>query len=279
MTAITWERLSIHSIPELANAPMGFWEGRVRKIEHPELNALYVLPDRNEAARFTAEKILELVADKPDAAISWPSGCQGNDVIDMVVRLSKERGISFDQAHFFHLDEYFPIDATDPESFRKNLRERLFTPLHIPPEHIHEIPADPGTDGHSVAQTYEQMLAKQDIDLVLHPIGPDGHMAFDEAGTSRESVTHLTPLSPKTVHRDRVLRKLNSPDHAITQGIATILRAKHILFINLSPEYKDDMKQALFGPIGEHNPSSLLRTVGHKVDVVMTREIADHVIT
>ncbi len=278
MTAIRWERLEIHSLPDTQSVPIGFWENRVREVEHPELKAIYVLSTRDEAVRFAAEKILEVVQEKPNAAITWPSGCQGNDVIDAVVRLAKERDVSFANAHFFHLDEYFPINPDQPESFRKNLRDRFFSPLAIPAEHIHEIPADPGTDGRSVADQYEQLLTCYTIDLVLHPIGPDGHMAFNEAGTPRDSVTHLTPLSEKTVYRDHVIRQLNSPDHAITQGIATILRAKHILFVNFSPEYKEDMKQALFGPIGEHNPSSLLRTDGAKVEAIITQEIANHVL-
>lgn len=262
----------------MENVPLGYWEGRVQELTHPELKSVFVLPTREEAARFTAEKILELVKDKPDAAITWPSGNQGNDVIDAVVKLSRERNISFEHVHCFHLDEYFPIAPDQPESFRKNLRERLFTPLNIPADHVHEIAADHGSDGNSVAEIYEKLLSDYDIDLVLHPIGPDGHMAFDEAGTPRDSVTHLTPLSEKTVHRDRVIRQLNSPDHAITQGIGTILRAKRILFVNFSPDYKEDMKQALFGPISEHNPSSLLRSAGDKVEVVITQEIANHVL-
>lgn len=279
MTAISYERLEIHLPAAAEHVPQAFWEDRVREISHPELKGIFVLPDRKEAARFAAEKILELVKNKPDAAITWPSGNQGNDVIDAVVTLAKERNISFANVHCFHLDEYFPIDPEAPESFRKNLRERLFTPLNIPADHIHEIPANPGSDGEEVARQYEALINQYEIDLVLHPIGPDGHMAFDEAGTPRDSVTHLTPLSEKTVYRDRVVRKLNSPDHAITQGIQTILNAKHILFVNFSPDYKEDMKQSLFGPIGEHNPSSLLRTAGHKVEAIITKEIADHVLS
>lgn len=278
MTAISYERLEVHFPLENERVPKGFWKDRVKEISHPELKAVFVLPTRPEAARFAAEKILELVQNKPGAAITWPSGNQGNDVIDAVVSLSKERNISFEQVHCFHLDEYFPIDPEAPESFRKNLRERLFVPLNIPADHIHEIPANPGSNGEEVALQYEALISQYDIDLVLHPIGPDGHMAFDEAGTPRDSVTHLTPLSEKTVHRDRVIRKLNSPDHAITQGIQTILNAKRILFVNFSPDYKEDMKQSLFGPIGEHNPSSLLRTQGHKVEAIITQEIANHVL-
>lgn len=278
MTAISYERVEIHTLPSIEHVPLGFWEGRVKEVDHPEFKGIFVLPTRDEAARFAAEKILELVKSKPDAAITWPSGQQGNDVIDHVVKQAKERGISFADVQHFHLDEYFPIDPTHPDSFRKNLRERLFCPLDIKADHIHEIHANPGSDGNKVAQDYENEINKYGMDLVLHPIGPDGHMAFDEAGTPRDSITHLTPLSEKTVHRDRVIRKLNSPDHAITQGIATISNAKRILFVNFSTDYQEDMKAALYGPIGEHNPSSLLRNVGKKVEVIITGNIASHVL-
>lgn len=264
MATIEWERITIQ----------GFWENPIKEIPHPELKKIFVLPTREEAARFAAEKILEVVTEKPDAAISWPSGRQGNSVIEYVVRLAKERNVSFENAKFFHLDEYFPISATDKNSLRNNLRENLFEPLGIKPEQIFTINADFGRNGDEVASEYENLLKKYDIDLVLHPIGPDGHMAFNEAGTPRDSLTHKAKLLEKTIFRDHITRGQNTPEEAITQGIATILRAKKILFINFDPAYQNDLKNALYDPISENNPSSFLRTAREKVEVVTTQEIA-----
>jgi len=278
MTAISYERLEIHSFPSVENVPLGFWENRVKEVQHPEFKAIFVLPTREEASRFAAEKILEVVKEKPDASITLPSSQQGNSVLEKLVPLAKERGIPFDQVQFFHLDEYFPIAATDKNSFRYNLREKIWDPLGIPESNIHAIAADPGTNGEEVAKTYEAQIAKCGMDLVLHPIGPDGHMGFNESGTPKESATHLTRLSEKTVYRDHILRHLDTPNEAITQGITTILNAKKILFIDFSADYKESMKDALYGPISEANPSSLLRTVGNKVEVIMTNEIAAHTI-
>lgn len=199
-------------------------------------------------------------------------------MLEKVVSLSKERDISFAQVQFFHLDEYFPIEPENQYSFRANLRDKIWNPLGIPQEHIHEITANPNSDGNIVASNYEAELAKIDIDLVLHPIGPDGHMGFNESGTPKDSLTHLTKLSEKTLYRDHVVRGQDSPDYAITQGIATIMRAKRILFIDFSSDYKDFMKDALYGPISESNPSSLLRTVGKNVEVITTNEIASHIL-
>lgn len=279
MSVLSWERVEVRGYPfTKKNIPDGFWEHRVKEVPHADFKAIYVLPTREEAARFAAEKILETVKEKPDASLTLPSGQQGNDVLDTMVRLAKARNIPFDQVHFYHLDEYFPISPTNPESFRKNLRDRVYTPLEIPEAHIHEIHADPGSDGHAVAAAYEKLLTENQIDMLIHPIGPDGHMAFVEAGTPRDSLTHLARLSEKTVYRDRVTRGLDTPDSAITQGVSTIMRAKKILFIDFSPDYKEDMKEALYGPIGEHNPSSLLRTNGKNVEVILTQQIADHVL-
>lgn len=278
MTAISWERIEIHSLPDTKNVPLGFWEGRVKEFEHPELKAIFVLPNRDEAARFTAEKALEVRAAKEDPVYTLPSSMQGNDVLRFWVKLAKERGISFDKAQFYHTDEYYPISPDDKESFRKNLWDTFYTPMGIAPSQVHEIQANPGTNGDNVASDYETKLANVTVDLLIHPIGPGGHMGFNESGTDKNSVTHLTQLSHETVHRDHVIRGRNTPDHAITQGIATMLRAKSILLIGLSEDYTPAIKEALYGPIGEQNPSSLLRTVGDKVEVVLTKEIADAVI-
>ncbi|HLD25308.1 MAG TPA: 6-phosphogluconolactonase [Patescibacteria group bacterium] len=278
MTTIEFERVAIRSLPLSEGVPLGFWEGRVQEVDHPELKNIYVLPDRTEAARFAAEKILEVIREKPDAAISFPTGKQALSVYTELGKLAKDRGVSFSNVTAFHLDEYFPINPDHPDSFRKYLRENVWGPLGIKPENVHEIQADPGSDGNAVASAYEALLATHDIDLVLHPIGCGGHMGFNEKGTPQDSLTHLAPLAPETVYRDQVERGQTSPDHAITQGISTILRAKKILFIDLDPNYQNDVKEALFGPIGDHNPSSFLRTAGEKVEAIMTKEIAAHVL-
>jgi len=275
------EKLTITHIElttEKRGIPKGFWEGRVTEIKHPEIKAIFVLPDRFEAARFTAEKALEIRAEKENPIYSLPSSAQGNDVLKEWVRLAKDRGISFHQAQFYQLDEYFPISADDKESFRKNLWDTFYTPLGIRPDQVHQIQADFGMDGIKVAADYEAELSQISVDLLIHPIGPDGHMGFNETGTPADSVTHLTQLSDKTVYRDHVIRGLNTPNEAITQGIDTILRANKILFIDFSQEYIPYMKDALYGEIGTHNPSSFLRTVGDKVEVIMPKNVADQVI-
>lgn len=275
MTAISWERLEIHSLPFVEKVPFGFWEGRVRELHHPELSSVFVLPTREEAARFVAEKILDIVHEKPDAAISFPTGNQAKSVYEHLAKRSRERGVSFDRVQAYHLDEYFPISTDHPDSFRKYLRENVWGPLGLKPENIHEIPADPGSDGAKVAADYEALLANIDIDLVLHPIGCGGHMAFDEAGTPKDSVTHLADLSSETVFRDHVERGQTSPEQAITQGIATIMRAKKIIFIDFDEKYAADMHAALFGDISDQNPSSHLRSIGNTVEVVITEAIAN----
>lgn len=273
MTWIEYERVALHSLPFAEHIPVGFWEGRVKEENHPDFAHLYILPTRDEAARFTAEKILEIVEEKPDAAISFPTGNQAKSVYETLIHLSKERGISFKNIRAFQLDEYFPISPEHPDSFRKYLRENVWGPLEIKQENIHEIPADPGSDGAAVAAAYEQLLSQQDIDLVLHPIGCGGHIGFNESGTPKDSLTHLQPLSQETIYRDQVERGQTSPNEAITQGVSTILRANKILFIDFDPKYQREFTDALYGSIGPHNPSSFLRDAGNRVEVITTNDI------
>lgn len=275
MSVISYERVEIHTLPSTEGVPLGFWENRILELKNPELSHVYVLPTRDEAARLTAEMILEVVKQKPDAAISFPTGNQAKSVYEKLAKLAAERQVSFADVKAFHLDEYFPISADHPDSFRKYLRENVWTPLGINPANIHEIPADPGTNGEAVAAGYEALLAAQDIDLVLHPIGCGGHIGFNEKGTPKELPTHITALSPETVHRDQVVRKQTSPVHAITQGISTILKAKKIIFIDFDPQYKESMNEALNGPVSSDNPSSFLRTVGDKVTAIMTSDVGN----
>lgn len=277
MTVVSYERYEIHTLPSTEGVPLGFWENRVTELKHPELSHVFVLQSRDEAARMAAEMILDVVKAKPDAAISFPTGNQAKSVYEQLAKLARERNVSFANVQAFHLDEYFPIDKDHPDSFRKYLKENVWTPLGIHPTNIHEIMADPGTDGAKVAADYEALLSKTEIDLVLHPIGCGGHIGFNETGTPKELPTHVTKLSPETVHRDQVVRGQTSPDHAITQGISTMLKAKQIIYIDFDPQYKEAMDESLNGPISADNPSSFLRTVGDKVKVILTADIANAV--
>lgn len=274
MSVISYERVAIHTLPSTEGVPLGYWEDRIREIPHPEIPHVYSLPTREEAARLAAEMILDVVKEKPDAAISFPTGNQAKSVYEQLAKIAKERSVSFDKVKAFHLDEYFPISADHPDSFRRYLRENVWGPLGLSPQNIHEIPADPGTNGSEVAKNYEALLAKQEIDLVLHPIGCGGHMGFNETGTPKDLPTHLATLSPETIHRDQVVRKQTSPDQAITQGISTILKAKKIIFIDFDPQYQHEMGEALFGEISSKNPSSFLRTEATKVTAITTHDIA-----
>lgn len=275
MTAISYERYEIHTLPSTEGIPLGFWENRVTELKHPELSHVYVLPTRDEAARLAAEMILDVVKAKPDAAISFPTGNQAKSVYEQLAKLANERSISFANVKAFHLDEYYPISKDHPDSFRKYLKENVWIPLGLHPANIHEINADPGSDGNKVAADYEALVSQTEIDLVLHPIGCGGHIGFNEKGTPKELPTHVTALSPETVHRDQVVRGQTSPDHAITQGVSTMLRAKQFIYIDFDPQYKEAMDASLHGPISPDNPSSFLRTVGDKVKVIMTAEIAN----
>jgi len=277
MTVVSYERYEIHSLPSTEGIPLSFWENRVTELKHPELSHVYVLPTRDEAARLAAEMILDVVKAKPDAAISFPTGNQAKSVYEQLAKLARERQVSFAKVNAYHLDEYYPISKDHPDSFRKYLKENVWTPLGLDPKNIHEIAADPGTDGNKVAADYEALVSAADIDLVLHPIGCGGHIGFNEKGTPKELPTHVTALSPETVHRDQVVRGQTSPDHAITQGVSTMLKASQIIYIDFDEQYKESMNESLHGPISPKNPSSFLRTVGDKVKVIMTSEIAQAV--
>jgi glucosamine-6-phosphate deaminase len=277
MVTLSWEKVEVRGYPHtMESVPVGFWENRVKELSYPDYKASFALPSRDEAARFTAEKIIEQQTTKADSIYTLPSSMQGNDVLTWVVNIAKERNVSFDKARFFHMDEYFPISENDQNSFRNNLRKTFFEPLAIRPDQVELIQANPGSDGDQIAAEYEAKLNAMTVDLVLAPIGP-GHIAFDEPGTPIDSITHLTTLSPKTVYRDHVERGLDTPVQAISQGVQTLLRANRILFIDFSPGYNEFAKQALYGPINADNTASFLRTVGQKVEFVTTNEIASAV--
>ncbi len=170
-------------------------------------------------------------------------------------------GTSYRNVVTFNLDEYIGLPKNHEQSYWTFMHENLFSAIDIKEENIH-IPVGDSEDEEAECLNYESELAKYTIDLQILGIGSDGHIAFNEPGTPFDSVTHIMELEEQT-------RKDNArffeehmedvPTHAITMGLASIMRAKKIVIIATGANKADAVYGMIKGEKSTDCPASILQ--------------------
>ncbi|MFV2070809.1 MAG: PIG-L family deacetylase, partial [Pirellulales bacterium] len=184
-------------------------------------------------------------------------------VYDEWVRMHREEALSFQNVVTFNLDEYYPMRATELQSYHRFMREYLFDHIDIDPNHVHLPDGTIHEDAvHAYCQQYEAAIAEAGgIDVQLLGIGRTGHIGFNEPGSSKSSRTRRITL-------DRVTRidaasdffgENNVPRHAITMGVGTILDAKRILLLAFGEHKAPVVARAVEGPVSPSVAASFLQ--------------------
>jgi glucosamine-6-phosphate deaminase len=231
-------------------------------LHRPEI---VVLTDAEAAARAVAKRIAAAVAAKPDVVLGLATGNTPRRVYDLLVEAHAQRRLSFARVTSFNLDEYCGLPADHPSTFLAYMREKLFSLVDIDASKAH-LPDGSAVDPDAVAAAYEASIAKAGgIDLQLLGIGQNGHIGFNEPGSSAISRTRLVSLSPLTLAANAADFPSGEmpPPHAITMGIATILDAREIILLATGAGKAAALEAAINGPVSENCPASFLRLHPH----------------
>ncbi|WLV23992.1 glucosamine-6-phosphate deaminase [Aciduricibacillus chroicocephali] len=169
--------------------------------------------------------------------------------------------ITFANATSFNLDEYVGLDETHPGSYQYYMKDKLFNHINLPAERAF-VPSGTDEDLQAHCEAYEDKIKKAGkIDIQILGIGINGHIGFNEPGTSFDSRTHVVELDEST--REVNSRFFNSldevPTKAVTMGIQTIMDADEVVLI-ISGENKADTVLAFMeSEISEEFPASILK--------------------
>jgi glucosamine-6-phosphate deaminase len=179
-----------------------------------------------------------------------------------LVRLHKEEGLSFKNVISFNLDEYYPIDKDAYQSYWSFMHRHLFNHVDIDPSNIHLPNGNaPKEEMKKYCESFEKMIeAVGGIDLQILGIGQNGHIGFNEPGSSILSKTRLINLENSTrianSYEFQTISKV--PRLAVTMGISTILKAKKILLMAWGNK-ADIVAKSVEGNITETIPASILQ--------------------
>nr|WP_274637728.1 glucosamine-6-phosphate deaminase [Microbacterium bovistercoris] len=232
-----------------------------------------IVPDRAAAGALVADEIASLIQADPEVVLGLATGSTPLPVYQALpARLA---GMDVSRVRGFALDEYVGIDPTHPQSYRNVILREVVEPLGLDPRRIHT--PDGAVDGaeHAGAD-YERAIADAGgVELQILGIGTDGHIGFNEPGSSFASLTRVKTLTEQT-RRDnaRFFDSIDQvPMHCITQGLGTILRARHLVLLAFGERKAEAVAGAVEGPLTASLPGSAIQ-LHPRVSVVVDEAAA-----
>src|SRR5580704_12395221 len=224
------------------------------------------LRSADEIAVLSADTVEAVVRRKPAAVLGLATGSTPLPAYrELIRRRVAGVGPSYAAVTCFNLDEYVGLPAGHEQSYRATIARELTDGLGISPDRVNG--PDPAPDGLPTAgQRYEALIeAAGGVDVQILGIGSDGHLAFNEPGSSLASRTRIKTLTAET-QKDNA-RFFGSPDrvptHVLTQGRGTILQARHLLLIVTGQSKAAAVAAAVEGPVSASCPASALQLHPH----------------
>jgi glucosamine-6-phosphate deaminase len=228
--------------------------------------AVQIFPNAKEGSVQAAKEIALLIRSKQasneNCVLGLATGSTPIFLYEELVRLHKEEGLSFKNVVSFNLDEYYPIEKEAYQSYWSFMHRHLFNHVDIDPLNIN-LPSGTGTkeDVKKFCQEYENKIeAAGGIDLQILGIGLNGHIGFNEPGSSIFSKTRMVNLEINTrlanTYEFQNISKV--PRRAVTMGISTILKSKKIILLAWGSK-ANIVAKAVEENVTEQIPASILQ--------------------
>lgn len=234
---------------------------------------IIIASDYKEMSRVAADMIERQLLRKPSSVLGLATGSTPVGFYRDLVRRHREEGLDFSKVVTFNLDEYLDLSPSHQQSYRYFMDDNLFNHINVDPKNIH-VPYGHAEEIDAFCEWYEAEIARVGgIDIQLLGIGADGHIAFNEPGSSLGSRTRLKTLTKQTI--DDNARFFDNPEEvprfAITMGVGTIMEAREILLVANGAKKAEIIAQALEGPVTAQVTASVLQMHRH-VTVVLDAE-------
>lgn len=220
-----------------------------------------VEPDSDSVSHTAARFVVELLRKKPDCVLGLATGSTPLGMYAELIRQHRDEGLSFARVVTFNLDEYVGLTAAHPQSYRAFMQQHLFDHIDIDRRNTH-VPDGRALDFESHCEQYEKQIRDSGgIDLQVLGIGSDGHIAFNEPGSSLGSRTRLKTLAPETICDNARFfgGEENVPRLAITMGVGTILESRRCLLLATGPAKAQAIQATVEGPVTAQVTASALQ--------------------
>jgi len=243
---------------------------------------LLIHKDYENVCRWTADYIVRRInayaakTDKP-FVLGLPTGSSPLGVYQKLITANKAGKVSFSRVITFNMDEYLGLTSDHPQSYRRFMDDNFFKAIDIPYENTHVLngmAADPEGE----CRAYEEAIkASGGIEFFMGGIGSDGHIAFNEPGSSLASRTRIKTLTRETrIANSRFFEgdPEKVPARALTVGIGTVMDAREVLIIVSGRQKARALKAAVEGAVSHWCPLSCLQ-MHQKAIIVCDEESAE----
>jgi len=220
-----------------------------------------VVDNYDELSRDGARRVADLVRKKPDCVLGFATGGTPLGMYAELIRLHKEEGLDFSKVVTFNLDEYVGLTPSHERSYHYFMSKNLFGHINVDPRYVH-IPDGAAGDVAEQCDWYEARIKQfGGIDLQILGIGANGHIAFNEPGSSLGSRTRIKTLKEKTRRNNaRFFSSLEEvPKYAITMGVGTVMEAHGLLLMASGSEKADAVAATVEGPITAQYPATIVQ--------------------
>jgi len=216
-------------------------------------------PDYDHLSADAANRLLAAIRENPSMVLGLPTGRTPIGMYQRVVEQCGSQYHCFQNVSTFNLDEYVGIPREHPGSYLTFMRQHLFDAIDIRPSNAH-VPDGSRADLDAECAAYERSItAAGGLGLTFLGLGSNGHIAFNEPGTSFQSRTRVVTLTESTRAANATLFPDGRvPTHSITMGIATILESREIVLMASGAGKRPAIERLRSGVVSEDFPASAL---------------------
>ncbi|WP_314407380.1 glucosamine-6-phosphate deaminase [uncultured Gemella sp.] len=221
----------------------------------------YLVFNSKKEASKEAYKILRSLIDE-NSTLGLATGSTPTDLYEEMITDYKAGNFSYKNIKSYNLDEYVGISYDHPESYHKFMETNLFDHVDIDKANTH-VPDASAEDLEGALKSYQEALNNANIDVQLLGVGSNGHIGFNEPGTSFEAGVHVVDLKEDTIQANS--RFFNNdinlvPKQAVTMGIKDIMRAKNIILLAFGKAKQDAIRSLVEGDkVTEDVPCTILK--------------------
>jgi glucosamine-6-phosphate deaminase len=229
-----------------------------------------IIRQYEEECGVTVADIVDRAVRSGPATLGLATGSSPLSVYRELIRRHREDGLSFADAQAFLLDEYVGLPPSHPQSYANVIRAEFTAHVDIDDDRVYG-PDGVGDDIATAATEYDVLLAESGpVDVQLLGIGANGHLGFNEPGSSLGSRTRVATLTEQTrTDNARFFDGVDDvPRHVITQGLGTIGAARHLVLIATGEHKAAAVAAAVEGPVTASCPASVLQLHPHVTMVV-----------
>jgi len=216
--------------------------------------------DYDHMSQIAANILAAQIVLKPDSCLGLATGGSPIGTYKRLIDKYKNDDLDFSQVVTINLDEYCGLSKDNDQSYDYYMREYLFNHVNINFDNVH-IPNGLELDAEKECKLYDEVIAKNPIDIQLLGIGTNGHIGFNEPSGEFKFAAHHAQLAEATIEANKKYFDSEDkiPKTAYTMGIGQIMLSNKIVLIASGEIKADVLHKALFGPIMPQLPASILQ--------------------